>query len=69
MRTTLDIPEELINEAMKITKASTKTELIKNALINIIQKNKLKELKKYKGTLNLEIDLDKLRDRNESFSR
>jgi flagellar basal body-associated protein FliL len=54
---------------MKITKASTKTELIKNALINIIQKNKLKELKKYKGALNLEIDLDKLRDRNESFSR
>lgn len=69
MRTTLDIPEELINEAMKITKASTKTELIKNALLNIIQKNKLKELKKYKGTLNLDIDLDTLRDRNESFSR
>jgi len=68
MRTTLDIPEELINEAMKITKASTKTELIKNALINIIQKNKLKELKKYKGSLDLKIDLDKLRNRDESFN-
>jgi hypothetical protein len=29
-----------MKEAMRVTKSSTKTELIKNALFNIIQKNK-----------------------------
>ena len=48
MRTTIDIPEELINEAMRVTKSHTKTALIKNALYNIIQKNKLKSIKNYK---------------------
>jgi hypothetical protein len=68
MRTTLDLPEDLINEAMKITKANTKTDLIKLALNNIIQKNKIKSLKNYKGKVNLNIDLNVLRARNESIS-
>lgn len=68
MRTTLDIPEDLINEAMKITKAPTKTELIKTALYNIIQKNKIKSLKSYKGKIDLDIDLDVLRARNANLS-
>ena len=36
MRTTLDLPKDLLNEAMKITKAKTKTETIKIALEYII---------------------------------
>ncbi len=68
MRTTLDLPEDLINEAMKITKANTKTDLIKLALYNIIQKNKIKSLKNYKGKVNLDIDLNILRARNENIS-
>jgi Arc/MetJ family transcription regulator len=68
MRTTLDIPEELINEAMKITKSPTKTELIKTALHNIIQKNKIKSLKNYKGKIDLDINLDVLRARNANLS-
>ncbi len=44
MRTTIDIPEELIREAMRITKSPTKTELIKKALYNIIQKDKFTTL-------------------------
>ena len=47
MRTTIDIPEDLIKEAMRVTKSPTKTELIKKALYNIIQKNKIKSLKKF----------------------
>jgi len=38
MRTTIDIPEDLMKEAMKVTNSSTKIELIKIALKNIIQK-------------------------------
>lgn len=65
MRTTIDIPENLINEAMKITKSPTKTELIKTALLNIIQKHKLQSLRNFKGIVDLNIDLDSLRQRNE----
>lgn len=63
MRTTLDLPESLISEAMALTKIRTKTELIKTALTNLIQKEKIRELKHYKGKVDLEIDLDRLRDR------
>ena len=65
MRTTIDIPEDLINEAMNLTKSNTKTELIKMALSNIIQKNKIKFLKNYKGKIELDINLNILRNRNE----
>ena len=64
MRTTIDIPEDLMNEAMRITKSPTKTELIKIALFNIIQKNKIQLLKNYKGKVDLDIDLSALRNRN-----
>ena len=63
MRTTIDIPEDLINEAMRVTQSPTKTELIKNALYNIIQKNKIKSLKNYKGKIDLNIDMNVSRDR------
>ena len=42
---------------------STKTEVIKYALENIIQREKIKGLTGYYGKLNLDIDLDKLRNR------
>jgi len=63
MRTTLDLPDTLINEAMALTHSKTKTDLIKTALINLIQKEKIKEIKKYYGKLDLDIDLDLLRNR------
>lgn len=63
MRTTLDLPKDLIDEAMKITHISKKTDLIKIALINLIQKERVKDLKKYYGKIKLDIDLDVLRKR------
>ncbi|HBD95482.1 MAG TPA: DUF2191 domain-containing protein, partial [Spirochaetia bacterium] len=36
---------------------------IKFALTNLIQKEKIKDLKKYFGKVDLEINLDNLRDR------
>jgi len=64
MRTTIDIPEELINEAMKVTGKNTKTEVIKDALKNLIQKEKIKDIKKYYGTIQLDIDLNRIRKRS-----
>ncbi|TGK12468.1 type II toxin-antitoxin system VapB family antitoxin [Leptospira fletcheri] len=63
MRTTVDIPEELFLEAMKLTRLKTKTEVIKEGLTSLIRREKLKDLKKYKGHVNLPIDLNDLRKR------
>jgi len=63
MRTTLDLPETLIDEAMALTHIQTKTDLIKTALMNLIQKEKIKDIKNYYGKLDLEIDLNVLRNR------
>ena len=63
MRTTLDLPEELLQEAMVISRTKTKTDVIKLALENLIKKEKIKELKKFYGKINLEIDLNQLRQR------
>lgn len=41
----------------------TKKGLIKLALENIVQKNKIKKLKKFRGKLALDIDLNALRKR------
>ena len=64
MRTTLDLPEDLLDEAMKITRTGTKTGVIILALRELIRKSKLSDLKKHKGKINLDIDLDDLRDRH-----
>jgi hypothetical protein len=63
MRTTLDLPDTLVNEAMSITNIPTKTALIKYALENVIQREKIKDLANYFGKITLDIDLDKLRKR------
>ncbi|MBC8180242.1 type II toxin-antitoxin system VapB family antitoxin [candidate division KSB1 bacterium] len=63
MRITIDIPDGLMGEALKITQSRTKTELIKLALENIIQKNKIMDLKKFRGDVNLDIGLNTLRKR------
>ncbi|HPP99659.1 MAG TPA: type II toxin-antitoxin system VapB family antitoxin [Termitinemataceae bacterium] len=63
MRTTLDLPDTLIEEAMALTHIHTKTELIRTALLNLIQKEKIKNIKDYYGKLDLNIDLTVLRNR------
>lgn len=63
MRTTLDLPEELIEEAMAITQIATKTDLIKTALQNLIQIEKSKNIKEYFGKVDLGIDLNAMRSR------
>ncbi len=64
MRTTLDLPEDLLHEAMKATHTDTKTGVIVLALEELIRKAKISDLKKYKGKIDLDIDLDEIRDRS-----
>jgi hypothetical protein len=63
MRTTLDLPEDLIEEAMKATQISTKTQLIITALEDLLRKSKISGLKKFKGKVDLAIDTNALRGR------
>ena len=63
MRTTLDLPEELINEAMKATRIQTKTRVIITALEELIRKSKISEIKQYRGKIDLDVDLGSIRGR------
>jgi len=63
MRTTLDLPDELLREAMTATGIPTKTKVIVAALKGIVRKSRLAGLKDFKGKIDLDIDLDTLRDR------
>ncbi|MFH0780441.1 MAG: type II toxin-antitoxin system VapB family antitoxin [Pseudomonadota bacterium] len=67
MRTTLDLPEDLVEEAMKVTNIKTKTKVIVAALEQLIRKSKISEIKNYKGQVDLDIDLNELRGRKCQF--
>jgi Arc/MetJ family transcription regulator len=64
MKTMIDLPDELIEEAMQLTDIKTKTQVIILALQELVKKNKIAELKNFKGKVNLEIDIDTLRNRD-----
>ena len=63
MRTTLDLPNDLLEEAMKATHLETKTKVIIMALEELIRKTKIDGLKEFKGKIDLGIDLSTIRGR------
>lgn len=63
MRTTLDLPKDLLEEALKITNEKNKTSLIVNSVKSTIRRYQLLELIKKQGTIALEVDLNKVRKR------
>jgi hypothetical protein len=63
MRTTLNLPKDLIDEAMKTTRINTKTQVIITALEDLIRKSKISGLKEFKGKVDLNIDMNAVRGR------
>jgi hypothetical protein len=63
MRTTLDLPLDLIEEARRISHQKTKTGVIVTALEDYVRHQRLLGLKRFKGTVALDVDLDALRER------
>lgn len=63
MRTTLDLPQNLIEEAMEVANVKTKTAAIVQALQEFVRQSKIAKIKQYKARVDLDIDLDALRDR------
>lgn len=65
MKTTLDLPDELVHEAMRLVKLKTPSDVVVLALQELIKTNRLPDLKRYKGQVDINLDLDVLRDRHE----
>ena len=63
MRTTLDLPASLLKEALKVSHQKTKTAVIITALEEFVRKSRIQGLKKFKGKVDLDIDLNTLRKR------
>ncbi len=64
MRTTLDLPEDLLLKAMSLSQIKTKTQVITTALQEMIRKSEISDIKNFKGKVDLDIDLDTLRGRH-----
>jgi len=63
MRTTLDLPDALMADAMKATHQRTKTAVIVTALEDLVRKNRIRNLRHFRGKVDLDIDLNTLRKR------
>jgi Arc/MetJ family transcription regulator len=64
MRTTIDLPESLVTEALKLSPHKTKTAVIISALEDFVRKSRIQGIKKFKGRVQLDVDLDTLRERS-----
>jgi len=64
MRTTLDLPENLLTEVMEATHTKTKTAVIIKALEDLLRKSRISDLKKYRGKISLDMNLDEIRNRH-----
>jgi len=63
MRTTLNIDDDALNNAMKLAKGRTKTEVINEALREYTRRRRLRGFLKLEGKARWEGDLDELRKR------
>jgi Arc/MetJ family transcription regulator len=63
MRTTLDLPESLIEEARRVLGFKSKTDTVVLALRELVRRRRIEELKELMGHVRLDIDLPKSRRR------
>ena len=61
MKTTLNIPEDLIKKAMLLTKHRTKTETIVVALQEYVRQKKIEKILKHQGKLQFDETWEKSR--------
>jgi hypothetical protein len=63
MRTTLDLPEPLVEEARRLLGFKSKTDTVVVSLQELVRRKRVDELKSMLGKVKLEIDLPKSRRR------
>jgi Arc/MetJ family transcription regulator len=63
MRTTLDLPEDLVEEAKRILGYKSKTDTIIFALKDLVRRKRIEHLKGLMGAIDLKVDLTRSRRR------
>jgi Arc/MetJ family transcription regulator len=63
MRTTLDLPDHLVEEARQMLGFKSKTDTIIFALSELVRRGRIEQLKSMMGSIRLDIDLEKSRRR------
>ena len=63
MRTTLDIPDDILEEARRASGHRTKRATVISGLEELVKKAKREELRRLAGKMNLRIDLSRSRRR------
>lgn len=61
MRTTLDLPEALLEEARHLLGFKSKTDTVVLALQELVRRRRIEELKSLLGSIHLEVDIPKSR--------
>ena len=64
MRTTIDLPVDLVEEAKRLSVAPSKTATIVMALKTLIDQKKVENLRRLRGSVKIEHDLTVLRHRS-----
>ncbi|MBA3641286.1 MAG: type II toxin-antitoxin system VapB family antitoxin [Acidobacteria bacterium] len=63
MRTTLDLPDDLLDSARRALGFKSKTDTIVVALRELVRRHRLEELKSLLGRVELDVDVDRSRRR------
>jgi Arc/MetJ family transcription regulator len=63
MRTTFDLPEELLESARKAARLATKREAVVAGLQELLRKTKREDLRRLAGRMDIHVDLGKSRRR------
>ena len=63
MRTTLDLPENLVEEARRLLGFKSKTDTIVQSLTELVRRRRIDELKSVWGQVKLELDIPASRRR------
>jgi Arc/MetJ family transcription regulator len=69
MRTTLDLPDHLVEEARRMLGFKSKTDTIIFALSELVRRGRIEQLKSMMGSVRLDIDLAKSRRRQSQHNR
>jgi hypothetical protein len=63
MRTTLDLPEDLLEEARRLLAYKSKTDTVVFSLRELVRRRRIEEIKSLAGKVRLEIDVPRARRR------
>jgi Arc/MetJ family transcription regulator len=63
MRTTLDLPEDLLNEARRLLGFKSKTDTVVLSLRELVRRRRIDELKALLGSVKLDVDVPRSRRR------